>query len=196
VRSELGALKGPRSKWRATIAILITGICELSFAGTATGEPTFARAESAVPSFCAHLPASSLSSALGVQVTYFEGHLLRSGSLVCTYGTFPSHGTFAAELDVSKHAGLRSSQLVTLAAREATIIHVPRHVTAAFAALPALGAEAFSCSYTVNGTRFLGVVNFAGTSGYLASLFGTPRLLAGNVRLHALERILALAMKA
>ena len=156
---------------------------------------------SAVSTFCAHLPASKVSSIIGTTVSLFRA-VLEKTTLECIY-----FGKVAAsakhpidEIVISKEPGIPAFELSTRARAEARVAaETPKGVKLIFTSLPALGPTAFSWTYTksLNGGQLVGVANNKGTTGYGVALGGAAKTFgkaAGHVP--AGEHLLALDLAA
>jgi len=198
---------GRRTRARRSAGILlVVGSCAVSLAVLpATAEAQLAgrisTPRSAVSTFCAHLPASKVSSIIGTTVSLFRA-VLEKTTLECIY-----FGKVAAsakhpidEIVISKEPGIPALELSTRARTEARVAaETPKGVKLIFTSLPAVGPTAFSWTYTksLNGGQLVGVANNKGTTGYGVALGGAAKTFgkaAGHVP--AGEHLLALDLAA
>lgn len=149
-------------------------------AATATQNRALLTPHSAVSTYCAHLPASKVSSTVGATVSLREAIVVKT-ALECVYG-----GTVTVL--ISKESSMPASELATLAKAEATAAAgFPKGTKLRFSPLPSLSPTAFSWTTTINGGPFGGVANNKGTTGYGIEL-------SGKLQLSKLERLLALGI--
>jgi hypothetical protein len=160
-----------------------------------------ANPRSAVSTFCAHIPATTVSSIIGATVSLFEA-VVKNNSLECIY--FGKTAATAAhpidEVVFSKQSSIPASQLATRAKAEARIAaESPKGVKLIFTSLPSIGPTAFSWTYaqSLNGGQLVGVANNKGTTGYGVALGGAAKTF-GTAAKHvpAGERLLALEIAA
>ncbi len=185
--------------------VLAAGSCVASlvmFPALAGAEqPATSRPLSAVSTFCAHLPASKVSSTIGSTVSLYEA-VLEKTTLECIYlGKVAATAAHPIdEVVISKEPGIPASQLATRAAAEARVAALaPKGVKLIFTSLPSVGPTAFSWTYTkaLNGGQLVGVADNKGTTGYGVALGGAAKTFgtaAGHVPVG--EHLLALDLAA
>lgn len=196
-----------RRAWARRIVgtLIVSGSCSASlavFPATAKALQLSATGpRSAVSTFCAHLPASKISSIVGATASLFEA-VVRNNTLECIY-----FGKAAAsvtrpitEIVISKEPGIPASQLATRAKAEARVVaESPKGVKLIFTPLPSVGSTAFSWTYasSLNGGQLVGIADNKGTTGYGVALGGAAKTF-GSAANHvpAGERLLALDIAA
>ena len=191
--------------WRSAGMLLAAGSCAVSlaiFPATAEAlQPSATGPRSTVSTFCAHIPATKVSSIVGTTVSLFEA-VVKSNALECIY-----FGKVAAsvahpidEVVITKQPGIPASQLATRAKAEARIAaESPKGVKLIFTSLPSVGSTAFSWTYgeALNGGQLVGVADNKGTTGYGVALGGAAKTFgaaAGHVPVG--ERLLTLDIAA
>ena len=136
--------------------------------GLAVAGPAAAGA-SPVSTFCAHVPASKVSSAVGTSVVLRSATVVK-GTLECEYAG-------SVVVVILKEPSIPAAKLATRASAEATARSgFPAGTKIAFSALPALGASAFSWTATIAGTAFAGIGANKGSTGYGVEVSGKPRI--------------------
>ncbi|MGA3216749.1 MAG: hypothetical protein ABSD97_13810 [Acidimicrobiales bacterium] len=161
-------------------ALLAAGCCAGSLAVLpaaaharqgATLRPAVASAPSmSVAAFCAHFPATKISSIIGAKVALFEA-VIEKGSWECIL-----EGT--REVVISRDPDIPPSELSTLKKAEARFkAESPKGVDISFTALPSLGPTAFSWSYTDNGGLLVGVGNNKGSTAWGAVLGANVKIM-------------------
>ena len=153
----------------------------LAVTGTAPG--------SAVATFCAHLPASTVSSTVGYEVKLLEAKV-ENGSDECVYFG-------AVEVIIAQHPNVPAGELSTLAKAEAHLkAESPKSVKITFTALPSLGPTAFIWTYTLNGGKLVGIGDNKGSTSWGSLISGRPSLVTGASHITALEHLIKDDMKA
>ncbi len=191
--------------WRSAGILLAAGSCALSlaiFPSTAEAlQPSATGPRSTVSTFCAHIPATMVSSIIGATVSLFEA-VVKSNTLECIYfGKAPASVTHPIdEVVISKQPGIPASQLATRAKAEARVAaESPKGVKLIFTSLPSVGSTAFSWTYTksLNGGQLVGVADNKGTTGYGVALGGAAKTFGAAAKhVPAAERLLALDIAA
>jgi hypothetical protein len=162
----------------AAATVLASGVC-------AAGARAALIEGSSVSSFCARLPASKVSSAVGAKVVLREA-TVSHGALECIY-----FGT--EEVVISMHPGLPASEVSSRTKAEQFLAgESPKGVKFTFGALSSIGPTAFSWTYVLNGGRLVGVSNNKGTTGYGVVVGGSPALITVSKELPRLEHLLSL----
>ncbi len=192
-----------RRAWarRSAAMLLAAGSCAVSlavFPATAEAlQPSATGPRSTVSTFCAHIPATKVSSIVGATVSLFEA-VVKSNTLECIYfGKAPASVTHPIdEVVISKQPGIPASQLSSRAKAEARIAaESPKGVKLIFTSLPSVGSTAFSWTYaqSLNGGQLVGVADNKGTTGYGVALGGAAKTFGTAARqIPAGERLLAL----
>jgi hypothetical protein len=155
---------------------------------------------SAVSTFCAHLPASTISKTLGATVTLLRA-VLEKTTLECIYlGKVASVSHPIDEVVISKQPGIPASQLATRAKAEARLAAMsPKGVKLIFTSLPSVGSTAFSWTYAkaLNGGQLVGIADNKGTTGYGVALGGAAKTFGVAAKhVPVAERLLALGIAA
>lgn len=185
--------------------LLVAGSCAASLlilSATAQARPSGRTATpGSASSFCAKIPASKVSSAIGTTVSLSQA-VLEKTTFECIYfgRTAASTAHPIDEVVISMQPGIPASEVSTRTNAEARITALaPKGVKIVFTSLRSVGSTAFSWTYaeSLNGGQIVGVADNKGTTGYGVALGGAAKTFgaaAGHVAVG--EHLLALDMAA
>ena len=125
---------------------------------------------SAVPVFCSRLSLAKIGSIAGGSVTLLQTSV-KGKIIACIF-----HGSVGS-VSIETETGLSTKSTATLSGAEKLATSLfPAGLKVKFAAVPSIGATAYSWSAKIYGTPYVGLNTNQGSVGYYIETQGSPKL--------------------